>query len=194
MEGEMRQKPIPPMPEGFKDYSAWMAVHWEFSAQTPTRPGMSTLDHTVMQWQRENQERVLAAIKAQGDTMTTGHASRAEPEILCDICARPGTIINGLRRCEEHKDMPRSVHHDDWRLEYADITDTHFTCLCCGEEWVIADHLRDWDHMQAMTCDFCGAMFEYGARTGYRISCGTGIPPFQHVHADHQKGHTNAGV
>ena len=77
-----------------------------------------------------------------------------------------------------------------WDEDYADVSETDWTCLCCGEEWTIEGHVRDWDDRWALTCGFCGAMFEYGYRSGYRISCGTGIPPFQHVHADHQKAHT----
>jgi hypothetical protein len=45
----------PQMPPGFSDQAAWDAIHWNFSATG------STLDQAVMDWQRVNQERCLAA-------------------------------------------------------------------------------------------------------------------------------------
>lgn len=56
----MRTKPIPLMPEGFTDRAAWDAIHWEFSEEL----GFSILDDAVATWQRENQDRVMAAINA----------------------------------------------------------------------------------------------------------------------------------
>lgn len=48
---------------GFTDRAAWDAIHWQFEERNIN--GMSRLSHTVMQWQYENQERVMAAIDAQ---------------------------------------------------------------------------------------------------------------------------------
>ncbi len=46
----MTQEPhIPPMPEGFTDQAAWDAIHWQSG------------------WQKVNQERILAALRARAD-------------------------------------------------------------------------------------------------------------------------------
>lgn len=49
---------VPPMPEGFTDRAAWDAIHWRFSTEG------SVLDAAVIGWQRDNQERVKAAMEA----------------------------------------------------------------------------------------------------------------------------------
>jgi hypothetical protein len=48
-----------PMPEGFTDRAAWDAIHWQFSERG------SLLDEVVIGWQRDNQERVKAAVEAE---------------------------------------------------------------------------------------------------------------------------------
>lgn len=48
----------PPMPQGFTDRAAWDAIHWK-----PSLNG-SLIDQAVIAWQRDNQERVRAAIRA----------------------------------------------------------------------------------------------------------------------------------
>lgn len=49
---------LPRMPEGFTDRTAWDAIHWRFS------DGGSLLDDAVIGWQRDNQDRVKAAMEA----------------------------------------------------------------------------------------------------------------------------------
>lgn len=49
---------VPPMPEGFTDRTAWDAIHWK-----PSERG-SLIDEAVIGWQRDNQERVKAALEA----------------------------------------------------------------------------------------------------------------------------------
>ena len=49
---------IPPMPEGFTDRAAWDAIHWRFSEDG------SLLDEAVIGWQRDNQERIKAAMES----------------------------------------------------------------------------------------------------------------------------------
>ncbi len=49
------------MPKGFTDRSAWEAIHWRFSPMGK----LTILDRAVMDWQLDNQERVLAAMKAE---------------------------------------------------------------------------------------------------------------------------------
>lgn len=49
---------VPSMPVGFTDRSAWDAIHWQFSDHG------SILDDAVISWQRENQDRVRAAVAA----------------------------------------------------------------------------------------------------------------------------------
>jgi hypothetical protein len=55
----MTRRPTPPMPKGFKDRSAWDAIHHRFSMNG------SLMDQAVINWQTENQDRVKAAIEAQ---------------------------------------------------------------------------------------------------------------------------------
>ena len=50
---------IPEMPSDFTDRSAWDAIHWKFSEKG------SLLDNAIIQWQRENQDRIKAAIEAE---------------------------------------------------------------------------------------------------------------------------------
>lgn len=52
------QAGVPPMPDGFTDRAAWDAIHWRFSENG------SVLDEAIIGWQRDNQERVKAAIQA----------------------------------------------------------------------------------------------------------------------------------
>lgn len=47
-----------PMPDGFDDRSAWDAIHHSFSENG------SMIDQAVISWQRENQDRVKAAMRA----------------------------------------------------------------------------------------------------------------------------------
>lgn len=49
---------VPPMPKDFTDRAAWDAIHWQ-----PSVNG-SIIDQAVITWQRENQDRVKAAMKA----------------------------------------------------------------------------------------------------------------------------------
>lgn len=51
--------PMPPMPQGFSDRAAWAAIHWCFSENG------SLLDRAVIGWQKDNQERVKAAMEAE---------------------------------------------------------------------------------------------------------------------------------
>lgn len=48
-------EPIPPLPEGFTDRTAWDAIHFHFAGNG------SLLDQAVIAWQRANQDRVEAA-------------------------------------------------------------------------------------------------------------------------------------
>ena len=56
----------PEMPEGFSDRAAWDAIHWPFAGNG------SLLDQTVIEWQRDNQERVKAAMAAAASPVETG--------------------------------------------------------------------------------------------------------------------------
>ena len=60
-----------PMPEGFTDRTAWDAIHWRFSE------GGSVLDAAVFDWQRENPERVRAAIEAELSAVRVSQEPRA---------------------------------------------------------------------------------------------------------------------
>lgn len=70
-----------------------------------------------------------------------------------------------------------------WRLDYATVTATNLHCLCCGWLTPITAALTDWEGSgDALECAWCGAVFEYGQRTGYRLQCGRPIPEGQHNH------------
>lgn len=58
MSNESSAATVPPMPEGFTDRAAWDAIHWRFSEDG------CLLDEAVIGWQRDNQERVRAAMEA----------------------------------------------------------------------------------------------------------------------------------
>lgn len=61
-----RQTEIPPMPEGFTDRAAWDAIHFEF-APLKEDGSASYLNYAMIDWQRNNQDRIKAALKAKGE-------------------------------------------------------------------------------------------------------------------------------
>ena len=56
----------PEMPEGFSDRAAWDAIHWQ-----PSERG-SLIDQAVISWQRDNQDRVKAAMKVAAELQKNG--------------------------------------------------------------------------------------------------------------------------
>lgn len=70
--------------------------------------------------------------------------------------------------------------------DYATVTATSLHCLCCGWVTPLEAAVRDWEGFQdALECGWCGAVFEYGQRTGFRLQCGKGIPAGEHNHLQH---------
>jgi len=53
---------VPPMPEGFKDATAWRAIH--FQLRRTQQGHLSQLSAAMMQWRFENQDRCRAAFDA----------------------------------------------------------------------------------------------------------------------------------
>lgn len=76
------------MPEGFTDRAAWAAIHWRFSDNG------SLLDEAVIGWQRDNRERVRAAMKA--SFLSSTASPSGDP--VSEYVIRDPEVIDLMRR------------------------------------------------------------------------------------------------